>query len=122
MVPPPFSTAQEKVRSGSFARTFDAERSGAQEVEIFEEGEDSEFLDIFEGKLPTKRPVGVDLKAEIADVAPAEENDFIDLTKSEIQSPSKPEPEPEPVKVEEPVAVSTPEVKKEDIAEEAGVL
>ena len=45
---------KEKVKAGTFARKFDAERGGAQEVEIFEEGEDSEFLAIFGGKIPIK--------------------------------------------------------------------
>lgn len=123
---------KEKVRAGNFARRFDSERSGAQDLEIFEEGDDSEFLGIFEGKLPVKKPVGVDLKAEIADVAPTEESDFIHLTEPEVKSPSIPEPkpvvklvpvpkpepelEPEPEPEPEPVSVSTPEVKEEPIA------
>jgi len=125
------SNAKEKVKAGQAARKFDAERSGAQDVEIFEEGDDSEFLGIFEGKLPVKKPVGVDLKAEVADITPTEDSEFINLTEPsepepKIEPKSEPAPEPTPVvklkpipgseKVEKPVPEPTPEVKEEKIA------
>ena len=59
---------KEKVMSGKFAREFDAERAGAQEVKIFEESDDdSEFLGIFEGKIPKKENKNPDLKLEADD-------------------------------------------------------
>ncbi|MCP4760262.1 MAG: hypothetical protein GY870_00675, partial [archaeon] len=84
---------KEKVKAGSLARNFDADRTGDQNVKIFEEGDDADFLAIFDGKLPEKKSVGVDLKAEKAD-APSDD-DFIDMTQPATPQP-KPEPTPEP--------------------------
>jgi len=56
---------KERVKARSFATQFDADRAGVQQVKVFEEGEDQEFLAIFDGILPGKRTIGPDLKPEL---------------------------------------------------------
>jgi hypothetical protein len=59
-----FCNAKEKIKARTFATKFDAERSGAQTIKIFDEGEDEEFLKIFEGGAPKNKTIGPDLHAE----------------------------------------------------------
>jgi len=54
---------KEKVKSGQFARMIDAERAGAQNEEIFEEGDDSEFLSALEKGEHYKESDAVQLRA-----------------------------------------------------------
>lgn len=59
------SNVKEKVKAIQFAREFDADRAGNQKPKVFiENADDSEFLGIFEGKLPTQDHARIDLKAE----------------------------------------------------------
>lgn len=48
------SNVKEKVKAMQIARKFDAERAGDQKPKVFEEGDDADFLGIFEGRLPSQ--------------------------------------------------------------------
>ena len=98
------SNVKEKVKAGQWARSFDAERAGSQNEVIFEEGDDSEFMKIFEEKVETSVDEHVQFSAESA------------LEKEEVSEPVK-EPEPEPVKEPEPEPVKEPEMVIEPIKE-----
>ncbi|MHA1111723.1 MAG: hypothetical protein ACTSRE_11520 [Promethearchaeota archaeon] len=91
---------KEKVKARSFATQFDADRAGVQQVKIFEEGDDAEFVAIFAGDLPGKKLVGPDLHPE--QMEPEESSVFGEAPKPEplplpgetIVSETAPEPEP----------------------------
>ncbi|MBN2155756.1 MAG: hypothetical protein JW776_06915 [Candidatus Lokiarchaeota archaeon] len=88
---------KEKVKARSFATQFDADRAGVQQVKVFEEGDDEEFLAIFEGELPGKRTIGPDFKPE--QMEPEEP----EMTFSE-----KPKPRPLPLPGQTIVSESVP--------------
>lgn len=98
------TNVKEKVKAGQWARSFDAERAGSQNEVIFEEGDDSEFMKIFEEKVETSVDEHVQFSAESA------------LEKEEVSEPVK-EHEPEPVKEPEPEPVKEPEMVIEPIKE-----
>ncbi|TFG19402.1 MAG: hypothetical protein EU530_06385 [Promethearchaeota archaeon] len=77
---------KEKVKARSFATQFDADRAGVQQVKVFEEGEDAEFVALFDGVLPGKKLVGPDLNPEI----------FSDEEPSVFGETPKPKPLPLP--------------------------
>lgn len=55
---------KEKVRAGQWARNIDAERAGAQNEQIFEEGDDAEFLTALDRGIDYKESDAVQLRAE----------------------------------------------------------
>ncbi len=55
---------KEKVKSGQWARQIDADRTGAQNEVIFEEGDDAEFLAAIERGVDYKESDAVQLRAE----------------------------------------------------------
>ncbi len=55
---------KEKVKAGQWARHIDAERAGAQNEKIFEEGDDSEFLAAIDRGVDYKESDAVQLRAE----------------------------------------------------------
>ena len=55
---------KEKVRAGQWARNIDFERAGSQNEQIFEEGDDSEFLAALERGVDYKESDAVQLRAE----------------------------------------------------------
>ena len=57
-------TVKEKVKSGQWARQIDADRAGAQNEVIFEEGDDAEFLAAIERGVDYKESDAVQLRAE----------------------------------------------------------
>lgn len=91
---------KEKVKAGQWARNFDAERAGLQNEVIFEEGDDSEFMKIFEEEVKTSVDERVQLTAE-----------------SSLEQVEKPEPEPAKVLEPEPVKEVEPEIVIETIKE-----
>ena len=90
---------KEKVKARSFATQFDADRAGVQQVKVFEEGDDAEFIAIFEGGIPGKKTIGPDLHPE--QMEPDEPDVFSDAPKpaplplpgETIVSETAPEPE-----------------------------
>jgi len=83
---------KEKVKAGQWARNIDFERAGSQNEQIFEEGDDSEFLAALERGVDYKESDAVQLRAESvlepdteADKAAAEIQPEL---KSEIQEAS----------------------------------
>jgi hypothetical protein len=99
---------QEKVKAGQWARGFDAERAGLQNEVIFEEGDDAEFMKIFEGKVETSVEEHVQLSPE----AQWEKKEEPEVEK-EPELVIIPEPVKEPEPVEEPEPVKEPEPLKE---------
>jgi len=55
---------KEKVKAGQWARNIDYERAGSQNEQIFEEGDDSEFLAALERGVDYKESDAVQLRAE----------------------------------------------------------
>jgi len=55
---------KEKVKAGQWARNIDAERAGAQNEKIFEEGDDTEFLAAIDRGKDYKESDAVQLRAE----------------------------------------------------------
>ena len=55
---------KEKVKAGQWARNIDAERAGAQNEQIFEEGDDAEFLAAIDRGKDYKESDAVQLRAE----------------------------------------------------------
>ncbi|MHA1460059.1 MAG: hypothetical protein ACTSO8_01145 [Promethearchaeota archaeon] len=55
---------KEKVKAGQWARNIDFERAGSQNEQIFEEGDDSEFLAALERGVDYKESDAVQLRAE----------------------------------------------------------
>lgn len=55
---------KEKVKAGQWARNIDSERAGAQNEQIFEEGDDSEFLAALDRGKDYKESDAVQLRAE----------------------------------------------------------
>ncbi|MBY9008646.1 MAG: hypothetical protein KGD74_02115 [Candidatus Lokiarchaeota archaeon] len=55
---------KEKVKAGQWARNIDAERAGAQNEKIFEEGDDAEFLAAIDRGVDYKESDAVQLRAE----------------------------------------------------------
>jgi hypothetical protein len=92
---------KEKVKARSFATQFDADRAGVQQVKIFEEGDDAEFMAIFDGDLPGKKTIGPDLHPEqMEDEEPVVFSETpkpqpLPLPGETIVSETAPEPEPE---------------------------
>ena len=100
---------KEKVKSGQWARQIDAERAGLQNETIFEEGDDTEFLDALakgenykesdayqlkaESELepePNKEPIQSEHKAEISDVTPEEIKEDIKAVSASSAGPGIP--------------------------------
>ncbi len=92
---------KEKVKARSFATQFDADRAGVQQVKVFEEGEDEEFLAIFDGNLPGKQTIGPDLHPE--QMEDEEESVFSET----------PKPKPLPLPGETIVSEFAPEPEEE---------
>jgi len=55
---------KEKVKAGQWARGIDAERAGAQNEKIFEEGDDADFLTALDRGIDYKESDAVQLRAE----------------------------------------------------------
>jgi len=55
---------KEKVKAGQWARNIDADRAGAQNEEIFEEGDDSEFLTAIDRGVDYKESDAIQFRAE----------------------------------------------------------
>ncbi|MBD3254951.1 MAG: hypothetical protein GF383_07645 [Candidatus Lokiarchaeota archaeon] len=103
---------KEKIKSGQWARKIDADRPGLQNEEIFEEGDDLEFIKALERGEDYKESDAVQLRAE-SELEPETTADkAADEIKTEIKSTiteaAKEKPTPE-VKKEEP----KPEAKEE---------
>jgi hypothetical protein len=113
---------KEKVKARSFATQFDADRAGVQQVKVFEEGEDQEFLAIFDGHLPGIKTIGPDFHPEQME---SEESSikFSDTPKPRplplpgetIVSESAYEPELEPWSEPEPEPMYEPEPEPEPL-------
>ena len=93
---------KEKVKAGQWARNIDAERAGAQNEQIFEEGDDAEFLAAIDRGKDYKESDAVQLRAESV----LEPETEADRKAEEIQPEIKSE-----------VAETTVEEIKADIAE-----
>lgn len=65
---------KEKVKAGQWARHIDAERAGAQNEEIFEEGDDNKFLAAIDRGVDYKESDAVQFRAESV-LEPETEND-----------------------------------------------
>ncbi|MFX0011832.1 MAG: hypothetical protein ACFE9R_16070 [Candidatus Hermodarchaeota archaeon] len=89
---------KEKVKAGQWARNIDAERAGAQNEQIFEEGDDSEFLAALERGVNYKESDAVQLRAEsvlepeteadrvVAEIQPEFKSEVMEVTPDEIKS------------------------------------
>ncbi len=107
------SNVKERVKAGQWARLLDAERAGAQNEVIFEEGNDAEFLAALERGEDYKESDAVQLRAE-SEIEPSTvEEEIHPETKAEIKEVV----EEEPAKVEESIpsesTLTEPEVKEE---------
>lgn len=128
---------KEKIKARSFATQFDADRAGVQQVKVFEEGEDQEFKAIFDGNLPGRRTIGLDLHPEqmededsdvsfteipkprplplpgetIVSESAFEPKPYIETESSYTEPESYPEPEPLPIIESEPDSIPAPAVK-----------
>ncbi len=94
---------KEKVKAGQWARNLDAERAGAQNEVIFEEGNDAEFLKALERGEEYKESDAVQLRAE-SELEPETEADIAAKSipterKAEIKEVVEEPPEPEPAPV-----------------------
>jgi len=78
---------KEKVKAGQWARHIDFERAGSQNEQIFEEGDDSEFLAALERGVDYKESDAVQLRAESV----LEPETEADKTAAEIQPELKSE-------------------------------
>jgi hypothetical protein len=67
---------KEKVKAGEWARNIDAERAGAQNEVIFEEGDDAKFLEALDKGEDFKKSDAVQLRAE-SELEPETEADKI---------------------------------------------
>ncbi len=119
------SNVKEKVKAGQWARGIDVERAGAQNETIFEEGDDSEFLEALERGENYKESDAVQLRAE-SELEPETEADKIIAeiqpeTKAEIKDVSSEEPKEEPKEepIEEPKEEPIEEPKEEPKEEPA---
>jgi hypothetical protein len=89
---------KEKVKAGQWARNIDAERAGAQNERIFEEGDDSEFLAALERGVEYKESDAVQLRAEsvlepeteadraVSKIQPEFKSEIREVTPNEIKS------------------------------------
>ncbi|TKJ21658.1 MAG: hypothetical protein CEE42_13685 [Promethearchaeota archaeon Loki_b31] len=89
---------KEKVKAGQWARHIDAERAGAQNEKIFEEGDDSEFLAAIDRGVDYKESDAVQLRAEsvlepeteadkaAAGIQPELKSEVKDVTPDEIKA------------------------------------
>ena len=89
---------KEKVKAGQWARNIDAERAGAQNERIFEEGDDSEFLAALERGVNYKESDAVQLRAEsvlepeteadraVAEIQPEFKSEVREVTPNDIKS------------------------------------
>ena len=107
-------SVKERVKSGQWARNFDADRAGSQNEEIFEEGDDAKFIDALEGKITASSvDEHVQLSAESSletkapEPEPAKAPEPEPAKAPEPEPAKAPEPEPEPAKKEEPPAEAT---------------
>ena len=89
---------KEKVKAGQWARNIDAERAGAQNEQIFEEGDDMEFLAAMDRGIDYKESDAVQLRAEsilepeteadreAAEIQPEFKSEVRDVTADEIKA------------------------------------
>ena len=85
------SNVTEKVKALQIAQQFDADRAGALSPKVFEEGDDEEFMAIFEGWRPKQHMEATQLHAEVFD---EEEVKKVDEDENEIvKSPEAEEEE-----------------------------
>lgn len=105
------SNVKEKVKAGQWARKIDADRAGAQNEEIFEEGNDAEFIEMLEKGPDYKESDAVQLEAE-SELDDDEEQEIAPETKAEISDVEE-EPSEEISDVSE-----EPAEEIEDVAEE----
>ena len=89
---------KEKVKAGQWARNIDAERAGAQNEQIFEEGDDMEFLAAMDRGIDYKESDAVQLRAEsilepeteadrkAAEIQPEFKSEVRDVTVDEIKA------------------------------------
>jgi hypothetical protein len=97
-------SVKERVKAGQWARQFDADRAGAQNEVIFEEGDDSSFIEALDKGEDYKESDAVQLRAE-SELEPETE---ADIAAKEIQPELKVEIEeaeeegPKVVAIEEP--------------------
>jgi hypothetical protein len=99
---------KEKVKSGQWARKIDADRSGLQNEEIFEEGDDEEFITALER--------GEDYKESDAEQLRAE-SELEEMTEEEIEDATIPEEGASEVKKPTGGEVMKEEEKEEDEGE-----
>lgn len=112
---------KEKVKALQVARQFDAERAGAQTPKIFEEGDDDEFMAIFEGWKPKQDRETIDLHPEVFDeeVKKMDEEDENEIVKSkEAEEQEELEAAEEKAKAEEEEALKAQEDLEKDAEEE----
>ncbi|MHA1688538.1 MAG: hypothetical protein ACTSUN_04255, partial [Promethearchaeota archaeon] len=108
------SNVKERVKAGQWARLLDAERAGAQNEVIFEEGNDAEFLAALERGEDYKESDAAQLKAESElETTTTMEEEIHPETKAEIKEVV----EEKPSKVEEAVP-SEPIPTEAEIKEE----
>jgi len=102
------SNVKEKVKSLQFARGFDADRAGAQTPKVFEQGEDADFLKIFDDKFTLKQDRAcVEIKAEC----------FQEGSKEDLDAKKKADAEAEAKRQEEDAKKAAEEAKKAEDAE-----
>jgi hypothetical protein len=118
------ANAKERAKSISIARQFDAERAGAQRPVVFEEGEDAEFMKIFEPGFKAKSDVKVqDFKAESFDEKPVEKApEPAPAPKVEAKPAPKEEikPTPAPAAAAAPLPKEMPKVTSDILEQKAG--
>ena len=89
---------KEKVKAGQWARNIDYERAGSQNEQIFEEGDDSEFLAALERGVDYKESDAVQLRAEsvlepetetdkaVSEIQPELKSEVREVTPAEIKA------------------------------------
>jgi hypothetical protein len=106
------SNVKEKVKAGQWARKIDVDRAGSQNEEIFEEGNDTKFIEALEKGPDYKESDATQLEAESELEEEEEEPEIEPEHKAEIKD-VKEEPEEEEEEV-----VEAPEVKEAPETEE----
>ncbi|TFG00182.1 MAG: hypothetical protein EU541_03000 [Promethearchaeota archaeon] len=104
------SNVKEKVKAGQWARKIDADRAGSQNEEIFEEGDDAQFIEMINKGPDYKESDAVQLEAE-SELDDDEEQHIEPETKAEIKDVEE-EPADEIVDVEEEPAEEIKDVSE----------